>query len=337
MLSEHETLELLAQLKQGSSPTGGSDYADEDSVGHWPVLIGGGMCLNLQTVASLELNNQPDSIVVLPSGLDTASYCELAERYAHVDHLSSGVDGRTAVIAYSRTFAQLLLLLQATASDFTVVQASEHYSTDRQSEFSQAIATSLDPGPAMHLQPHGLSYPASDTQTLALVGSWCLQITYRDIEAEIFIGLTGATAGQAGSKSQRHAETFSIDVRPLSAYRTCDAPLLNAELEQPASVLIETKRDDNGESAAGDEAPDSIAQGLLQLCADDLYLLLVEAIGTGSALTFKFAIEQAGAPLDADQLLRDGCNHQCLSINDLPLRYATLQINDGRYLLTSHE
>lgn len=337
MLSEHETLELLEQLKQGSAPAGGSDYADVDSVGHWPVLIGGGMCLNLQTVASLELNNQPDSIVVMPSGVDAVSCSGLAERFAHVDQLSSGVDGRTAFIAYSQTFAQLLLLLQATGTDFTIVQGSEPYFSDRQSEFSQAIATSLDPGPAMHLQSPGVSFSTSDTQSLELVGSWCLRITYRNVEAELFIGLTSATAGQPGLRSQRHTETFSIDVRPQTVHRTCDTPLLKVELEQPASVLIETKRDDSRESKAVAAASDSIAQSLLQLCADDLYLLLVEAIGTGSALTFKFAIEEVGAALDADHLLRDGCSHQCLSVNDLPLRYATLQINDGRYLLTSHE
>ena len=127
--------------------------------------------------------------------------------------------------------------------------------------------------------------------------------------------------------------------------------MMLAELSEPDMIKIEkTAGDSNFPVVTVSDVGDSretacepkqtvsslLAHRMLQLSVDDLYLLLLEAIGTGIALTFRCAIE----PLAADQpgpLLQEGCNHRCVSVNGLPIRQGYLFVRDKKLLLKSHE
>ena len=361
MLSEHETIELLEQLKQEAQPgTVGFSSLQSDVVGHWPVLIGGGMCLNLQTVATLELNSQPEHIYVTPTFAKKISCIGLASGYHHVHHLGTGVDGRTLIIAYDQRFSSMLSLLQetrhhSTRQYFTApdvdLPGTRSDEVSRHYEFSQAIATSIDPGPSSARQPIGQSFLPLDTKAHELVGSWRLQLKHKDLESGFFIGLINTHFDNSISLPPLPGETFSITVRAEKICRSSDLTMMLVELAEPDTIKIE-KTDsggnfpmlpasDIGEARGSACEPRQTASSLLvhrmlQLSVDDLYLLLAEAAGTGIALTFSFAIE----PFAVDgtgQLLQEGCNHRCLSVNGLPVRQGYLSVHDSKLLLKIHE
>ena len=361
MLSEHETLELLEQLKQEVQPgTSGFSELQLDAVGHWPVLIGGGMCLNLQTVAALEFNNQPEHIYVTPTLAETISCTELAADYHQVHHLGTGVDGRTLVIAYDQQFSSMLSLLLETRHH----SSGEYFTTpdrdltdpksdevSRQYEFSQAIATSIDPGPSSAHQPVAQSFLPLDTKEHTLVGSWRLQLMRGELESGFFIGLINTHFDNSISLLPLPAETFSIVVRAEKICRSSGVNMMLAELTEPDMIKIEKAGGDSNfplvtVSDVGDSRETAceprqtvsglLAHRMLQLSVDDLYLLLVEATGTGIALTFRCAIE----PLTADlpgPLLQEGCNHRCVSVNGLPIRQGYLCVRENKLLLKIHE
>ena len=361
MLSEHETLELLEQLKQEVQP-GASGFSELqlDAVGHWPVLIGGGMCLNLQTVAALELNNQPEHIYVTPTLAETISSIGLASGYHQVHHLGTGIDGRTLVIAYDQQFSSMLSLLQETghhsggeyftASDGVLPDTSSD-EVSRQYEFSQTIATSIDPGPSSARQSVGQSFLPLDAKEHTLVGSWRLQLRHKELESGFFIGLINTHFDHSISLPPLPGETFSITVRAEKICRSSGLTKVLAELTEPDTIKIE-KTGGGGNfpmPAASDlgysrgsacesrqTASSLLAHRMLQLSADDLYLLLVEAAGTGIALTFSFAIEHFTADVSG-QLLQEGCNHRCLSVNGLLVRQGYLSVHDSKLLLKIHE
>ncbi len=361
MLSELETLELLEQLKLGVLP-GAAGCSEVDTVGHWPVLIGGGMCLNLQTVAALELNSQPEYIDVTPSAAESISCADLAARYQLVHHLSTGVDGRTIVIAYDSDFSPMLSLLQKTdyhsgKEYFRVADiASSEAKNDavaRQYEFSQAIATSVDPGPAINGQPVGLSFLALDAVELPLAGAWQLQLRHGDLASGFFIGLINSHADPLLSETTLASESFSISVRVERICRRNGLGSMVAELAQPERIKIE-KIEDRGHFPVADAVRESMSRGngageprqrstgglavqrMLQLSVDDLYLLLVEAAGKATELTFSFELEPLTAMVPG-QLLREGCRHRCLAVNGLPVREAYLIVSDGKCQLKSQE
>lgn len=359
MLSEHETLELLEQLKQEVLPgTSGFSELQVDAVGHWPVLVGGGMCLNLQAVAALELNTQPEYIYVTPTRAKTISCISLASCYQEVHHLSTGIDGRSLVIAYDQQFSSMLSLLQktdyhSTKEYFTVPDAglpdTRSDEVSRQYEFSQAMATSIDPGPSGDHQPVGLSFLTLDAKEHTVAGSWHLQLRHRELVSEFFVGLVNTQYDDNSISLQpQPVETFSIVVRAEKISRTNGLNAMVAELAQPDLITIE-KTVDRGSFPMAHEigSMDSsreqeisvsnlLVHRMLQLSVDDLYMLLVEAIGTGIELTFRLEVE----PFSVDtpgQLLREGCSHRCLSVNGLPVRQGYLSVSDRKLLFNSHE
>lgn len=366
MLSEHETLELLEQLKLGVIPAAGFSELEIESIGHWPILMGGGMCLNLQAVAALELNSQPEYIDVTSAVASSISCIDLASTYRQVHHLSTGVDGRTLIIAYDQQFPSMLSLLQETdyhsGGEYSTANPVAEAKSDlaaRLYEFSQAMATSIDPGPSVNGQPAGLSFLALDDKQHTLVGSWQLQLRYREFETEFFIGLINSHFSNANSETPRVTETFSMTVRPERICRGNGPDALVAELAEPALVEFEEIRSrgcfrvgsaessmvalntglDTGNDSCNKESvelADLLVQKMLQLSVDDLYLLMTEAIGKAAELRFSFEIEPV-AEMAPAQLLREGRVYRCITVNGLPVRQACLVISSGKYLLKSYE
>ena len=199
MLSEHETLELLEQLKQGVLP-GATGGLVEDTVSHWPILTGGGLYLNLQTVAALELNRQPETVGVSSTELEIVNASELGTRYNQIHHLKAGHGGIALVIGYEHNFSSMLALLQET--DFhskAESQAGESRAgldscytenkdtSSREYEFSQAMAASIDPWNSG--QQVTLSLFTSDIEELHLSVSWRLKLKQGNLQSEFFVGL----------------------------------------------------------------------------------------------------------------------------------------------------
>jgi len=363
VLSEHETLELLEQLKLGILPgSAGSGGLEVDTVSHWPILVGGGMSLNLQSVAALELNCQPESICVTPTKTQSVCCTDLLANFERVHHLLAGVDGRKLVIAYDRDFSTMLSVLQSAnyysskecfvSSEGRLPESnSDFYS--RHSEFSQAIAISIDPGSSASGQPVELSFLALDDEVISFAGSWVLRLSHAGIESEIFIGLANSHFESLAVEPTPGSDTYSISVRTEKIGRSSGLNALVAELAEPEFLQL-AKSQEIGSFAVGNSdngiacidgvtdeqkeisASTLLVQQMLRLSVDDLYLLLVEAVGAESVLTFRFEIDPLSLP-ESGQLLWDGCSHRCLSVNGLPVRCACLTVSDGKFLLKSHE
>lgn len=364
MLSEHEILELLEQLKHGVLPgIPGSDQSNPvDPVGHWPVLIGGGVCVNLQAAAALEFNCQPEVISVTRAAIDAISFQDLSTTYQQLHHLSTGIDNRSLIIGYGSNFSSMLSSLQHPDSETNSPgQQSEadvqKYTSNRLYEFSQAIATAVDPGTSIEPNPLAMSFlPLDGPAELNIAGAWCLQLQHRNVKTCFFIGLVNVNAEVAIVGQGSTHEILSICVAPEKISRVSRSGELVVELADPQEISIEetgnrgTYRVAKESSeftvhspvvAPADNAPpvppSLLVQRSLQLSVDDLYLLSVEAIGSANLLSFRFAVEASVLSDSADDLLREGCSYHCLSVNGLPIRHASLSIAEGKFLFKSHE
>ena len=363
MLSELETLELLEQLKQGVLPDSTGELAKVDAVGHWPILIGGGLCLNLQTVAALELNRQPETVSACATGLNTVHISALSKKYKRIHHLKAGHGGSALVVGYDRHFQAMLALLQAT--DFTssaeclsgvdVCTADcKDNTSEREYEFSQAIAASIDPSNSG--RSGALSLFTSDVGILRLGGSWRVQLKYGKLQSEFFVGLCESHNDTLGAGLARAPKTFSIDVKVENVSRASGSNALLATLTEPEIIHVEkTERCGSYSVVQPFEEFDltsSVAQPatqtqscedvlfvhrLFQLSVDDLYLLLVEAIGRVATLGFKFEIDASVETVDPRELIQEGGSCRCLSVNGLPIRDASLTVANGKFLLRSCE
>lgn len=350
MLSENELIELLDQLKLGALHGAASDI---DPVGHWPVLIGDGLCLSLQSAARDEFVHQPDKIMVLDGITDSTTLSNICAGYWQVHHVSTGLHNRSIVIGYDRACLELLPLLHDVVHtedlDDGAGQSSCAY------DFSLAVAASLDP--AAHVD--GIDHPVAflplefDADT-RLAGGWRIGIDAFGETGEFFIGLLNPFAETMNATSAECLVEAEVVVKPKTLSRLADSNLLMVTLTLPDYVTqhfpaqIEQfsleQRDDSLHgrsliSAANSEetsaaALDLMVQKSLQLTADDLYLLLVEAMGAGSAVRLRF---DAGVSKPQECHLPLGQPLRCLSINDLLVKQAELVYSNTEVTLIVKE
>jgi len=364
VLSEHETRELLEQLKHGVLPGTTADLAGVDTIGHWPVLIADGLCLNLQSVAALELNRQPETILVDATGLETVRASNLRAEFNRIHYLRDGVDGNALIVGYDRNFSSMLAVLQETdfnsGTDDLAVQFKDNSCT-AESEFTRAIAASIDAeqsGSGQQVTPAVLT---SDFGELSLGGSWRLQLKFGKLQSELFIGWCETSISNSIPYPARMSKTFSICVKAENVRRESGSNALIATLAEPEFIHVEKTETCGSYSmnrssvnrsfeefdlafcsphraSRGRPADDALlVHKLLQLSVDDLYLLLVEAIGRVAALTFRFELNASNQSLDPWDLLQNGGICRCLYVNELPIRYASLTVADGKVLLESRE
>lgn len=357
MLSEHETLELLEQLKHGVIP-GSARFGDSRiaAVSHWPVLTGGGICLNMQTVAALELNRQPESVIIKPSPANSVTFTDLKSRFHQVHHISTGTDERSLIIAYDHNFEPLLTTLQLNDFDLSGKCAEEltsfHAQTGSSSghyEFSQAVAAAIDVEVSHNAPRAGLSFLALDAEQHLLSGSWQLTLRHKAIESTIFLGVINRNADSTSDSPQLCADRFVVSVAVEKVSKDAGSSVMSAQLAWPAEITLERTERHGGnflEFSAADagsvpsdcrdaSANEFVVQGMLQLSSDDLYLLCAEAIGKDAALTFRFATESLLQ--SSEQWLSEGSTCRCVSVNGLPIRQAFLTVSEGQLLLRCND
>lgn len=351
MLSEHETLELLEQLKHGVIPAsarfGESRLA---AVSHWPVLTGGGICLNMQTVAALELNRQPESVIVNPSRVDFVTPADLKGCFQQVHHISTGIDERSLIIAYDHNFESLLSTLQLNEFDLVgqgvagqgveevASRSGQGGNSSGPYEFSQAVAAAIDVGTVHNGRGSGLSFLAIDAERHSLAGSWQLTIGHNGIESTLFLGVISGHVDSPSAVPRLCTDRFAISIPVERVSRSAGSIVMTAQLAWPGEIALErTERHgsyslefseaDVASNLRGASANALVVQGMLQLSSDDLYRLCAEAIGKAAVLTFRFATESLLQ--SSEQLLGEGSTYRCVSVNGLPIRQAFLAVSEG--------
>ncbi|OED40701.1 hypothetical protein AB833_11620 [Chromatiales bacterium (ex Bugula neritina AB1)] len=355
MLSEHETLELLEQLKIGSL-TGGTD----DPVGHWPILIGDGLCLNLQSAANGEFARQPDKVTVEGGLTPDTTLGDICGRYRQIHHLSTGLHDRSLLIGYTADCLAFLPRLHVTESNLAVVTSSSEFESDTSCayDFSVAIAASLDPSSYGDHDVIPVSFlPLDFSEETPFVGGWLLTLALNSQSAEFFIGLLNPSAAPQTQASIVEQESAVFYSAPLSICRSATENGISARLSMPVSlelhrahylgsylpesdgagVILHHAAAEEQQLRSGDS--DLLVQKSLQLSVDDLYLLLVEAIGSGEKLSFRFvsAKVHCDSGVHHDRQLSQGTPLRCLTVNDLPVRNASIFIEEGSFLLKSCE
>lgn len=339
MLSENELVELLDQLKLGALH---GVVSETDPVGHWPVLVGDGLCLSLQSAARDEFASQPDKITVVDGISGSTTLSAICSCYWQVHHVSTGLHNRSILIGYDRSCLEIFSLLHDTGQidvdiDEVKLQSGAAY------DFSLAVAASLDP--AAHLD--GIDHPVAflpiefepDTR---LAGGWRISIDAFGKQGEFFIGLLNPFAKSQITGGDRCAIEAEIFVKPKTVSRLADSNTLSVTFSAPEQMsqhfpsrvqIFELELVDHdlvGKPLAitQQEMPvaDLMVQMSLELTADDLYLLLVEAIGVGSALRLRF---DSGMDNPQECCLRSGCRLRCLSVNNLPIKNAELYFSGG--------
>lgn len=355
MLSENELVELLEQLKLGALHGVASE---SDPVGHWPVLVGDGLCLSLQSAARDEFARQPDHITVLDGLADGSSVTELCSRFWCVHHVNTGQANRSILIGYSRECLDILSLLQDAAEDDGRVSDSCAHSNVAH-DFSQAVASSIDPAFHRNEVDHPVAFlPLEFDAQTTVAGGWRIRIDVSGQQGEFFIGLLNPRVNKpdhdvtcTASKSQCTEAEIRVQVKTLS--RAAGSTKLHVTLTLPERVhhffparvrSVDLRQEGNdlsgkfgdfGDSTAFDVPElDLMVQQSLQLAADDLYLLLLEAMGVGSGLHIRF---DPMADNDMEFCLTDGDRFECLTINMLPVKYAELLFNDGELSLIVNE
>lgn len=358
MLSEHEIIELLEQLKLGALQGVASEF---DPVGHWPVLIGDGLCLSLQSAATAEFVRQPDKVTVIGGISATTTLSGICSQYRQVHHVSTGLHNRSLLIGYDSDC--LSLLPQLHQSDSVVINEGfdeEQCNSSFAYDFSLAVAASLDPAAHIDGVNHPVAFlPLEFEDHTRLAGGWRVMLEFGTVRAEFFIGLLNPEL-QWGATEARVADaaTALISVRPEYVSKSRNTSAITVKLGMPellewhqplASDMYQVKLCEDGRVVFEKEEQslkpqfsddiDLMVQRSLQLSVDDLYLLLVEAIGGGANLNIVFEPD-AGDYLEDGQMtyiLPEHKRLRCVSINNLPVRNAELLYNGVDFLLKSYE
>jgi hypothetical protein len=336
VLSENELIELLDQLKLGALHGVASEA---DPVGHWPVLIGDGLCLSLQSAARDEFAIQPDKITVVGAITNRTTLSAICAGYWQVHHVSTGLHDRSILIGYDRHSLDIFPLLHDSLQRHDEGDEKAGHSSAAY-DFSLAVAASLDP--AAHLD--GIDHPVAflplefDADT-RLAGGWRIVIDAFGKQGEFFIGLLNPMSETRIAASTPPPVEAGIVVEPLTLSRMARSNTLTVTLSQPHQVTrflpaqVQTfsleqqgaewvvRAASTAKAPADAPALDLMVQQSLQLAADDLYLLLVEAMGTGSALRLRF---DPAMDIPEEWHLVSGKALTCLSINDLPVKNAEL-------------
>ncbi len=353
MLSEHEILELLEQLKIGSL-TGQAD----DPVGHWPILIGDGLCLNLQSAASGEFARQPDKVTVKSGLAADTTLGDICSRYRQIHHLSTGLHDRSLLIGYNSHCLALLPRLQLSGSNPTVTARELDVDLSCAYDFSVAIAASLDPSMYGDHDVVPVAFlPLELGEDTPFTGGWVLALQLGSRTAEFFIGLLNPAATRQQDQPLTVLESAVMQSAPRSISRSSIESEIVVQLSMPDS--LEMRRADHlgsyvpdidaggvvlhrilaAEEKSRSAKVDLIVQKSLQLSVDDLYLLLVEAIGSGEKLSIQFVpglIHCESGMLDFCRLPH-GIPLRVLTVNDLPVRNASIVVEEGHFLLKSCE
>lgn len=350
VLSENELIELLDQLKLGALHGVASET---DPVGHWPVLIGDGLCLSLQSAARDEFVRQPEKITVIDGISECTTLSEVCSQYWQVHHVSTGLHNRSILIGYDRACLALLPLLHesmhsdAAQTDEELGQSSVAY------DFSLAIAASLDPSAHIDGVDHPVAFlPLEFGEQTRLVGGWKICIELYGQRAEFFIGLLNPLVAAKESIREEPGVSAEIVVKPKTLCREASRSELAITLTLPNHLMlhypsqsslyqldfdhanIHGKLTTVYESQANDSDADLMVQKSLQLSADDFYLLLVEAVGVGTRLRLRFDPQIGSEELC---VLPAGQPFRCISINDLPIKNAELVYLDTELQITVKE
>ena len=358
MLSEHEILELLEQLKLGALQGVASE---SDPVGHWPVLIGDGLCLSLQSAAMAEFVRQPDKVTVI-GGISPSTTLEgICSQYRQVHHASTGLYSRSLLIGYDSDCLSLLPQLHKAQS----APDSKGYEDDDQSsssfayDFSLAIAASLDPAAHIDGANHPVAFlPLEFEDDTRLAGGWRTSLEVGEVRAEFFIGLLNPNVQWVEPEPVVESASALIKVRPQSVSRAVNATEISVKLGMPEllewhqpieSDMYQVSLSDSGAVEFHKEAEslrssfsenvDMMVQRSLQLSVDDLYLLLVEALGGGAQLNIVFEVD-AEDHLGAGRLtyvFPVNRKLRCVSINNLPVRHADIVFDGVDFLLHGYE
>lgn len=359
MLSEHEIIELLEQLKLGALHGVASKC---DPVGHWPVLVGDGLCLSLQSAARAEFVRQPDKVTVV-SGISVATtLAGICSQYRQVHHVSTGLHNRSLLIGYDSDCLSLLPSLHKDPefSDASIADSElEQFSSSSAYDFSLAVASSLDPAAHLDGINHPVAFlPLEFEDHTRLAGGWRVALELDGARAEFFIGLLNPELQWIDADDAAQATTALISVQPESIFRVLNDTELTVKLGMPEllewhqpvqSEMYQVELGTDGQLRYSKEQDslrpeistdiDLMVQRSLQLSADDLYLLLVEAMGTGAALRIVFEPD-TGDCLEDDQMtyvLPEQKRLRCISINNLPIRHAELYYDGEDLLLKSYE
>jgi hypothetical protein len=350
VLSENELIELLDQLKLGALQGVASKT---DPVGHWPVLIGDGLCLSLQSAARDEFARQPEKVTVLDGISDCATLSEVCSQYWQVHHVSTGLHNRSILIGYDRACLALLPLLHESMYDDSLQGDEELGHSSVAYDFSLAIAASLDPAAHIDGADHPVAFlPLEFSEDTRLVGGWKISIELYGQCAEFFIGLLNPLSAVQQTVREAPGVSAEILVKPKTLCRLASCNELSVTLTLPEHMVLHYPSQSSvyqlefgaenilGELKTVYDAPerqsdaDLMVQKSLQLSADDLYLLLVEAVGAGTRLRLRFdplETPDASCMLPAEQPFR------CITVNDLPIKNAELVYLDTELVITVKE
>ncbi len=349
MLSENELVELLDQLKLGALHGVASET---DPVGHWPVLIGDGLCLSLQSAARDEFARQPDKITVVDGINDGMTLSAICADYWQVHHVSTGLHDRSILIGYDRGCLEIFPHLHDLSHSVVGPEDSAGQSSVAY-DFSLAVAASLDPAAHLDGIDHPVAFlPLEFNPDTRLAGGWRIRVDAFGKCGEFFIGLLNPLTQMTHARSPCCPVEAEIVVKPGTLSRMADSSVLTVTLSAPQQMvqyfpnqvklfeLEPVHADLVGKPLAVKskcvETPalDLMVQKSLQLTADDLYLLLVEAMGAGSSLRLRF---DSGTDNPEQCALTDGKSLRCLAINDLPIKNAELTLCSGELVVVVKE
>ena len=355
MLSEHEIIELLEQLKLGALHGVASE---SDPVGHWPVLVGDGLCLSLQSAARAEFVAQPETVTVISGLSNNTSLASICSQYRQVHHVSTGLHNRSLLIGYDSRCLGLLPQLHKTDNfEQSAGQDDELCHSSYTYDFSLAIAASLDPAAHLDGANHPVAFlPLEFDEHVRVAGGWRIALQLGDERAEFFIGLLNPDMPWVDQADPTQNTTAAICVTPLSVSKTADISEISVVFETPKSLeqcrttesewyrvkrhgdSIEFEKDQKDSSVLSGDT-ELMVQRSLQLSVDDLYLLLVEAIGGEVSIRIAFEIDSAQLP-DNDPSVSGfpvGEKFRCVSVNNLPIRHAEIEFDGINFRLTSYD
>ncbi len=363
VLSEHEILELLEQLKFGAL---GGIASDSDPVGHWPVLVGDGICLNLQSAARAEFVRQPEQVTV-PGGLaDRATLGIVSSCYRQLHHVSTGVQNRSLVMAYDDECLKLFPRLHLSGRNRSGPEREleDNMPSGHAYDFSLAVASSLDSSARAACDDRPVVFlPLDLPEETQFTCGWRVAVEFGHNSAEFFVGLLNPGANERSVANRTAHETAMICVKPESVTRSPGASEICVNLgdtewlglrrsesmghyhvtrEGGDITLIKPGAPAHLPVAGSDRlAPEAelIVQKSLQLSVDDVYLLLLEAIGCDSKITIEFIAESVFGELDDfnSYLLPEHSRLRCLSINGLPVRNSHIIVEEGYFRLQSSD
>lgn len=356
MLSEHEIIELLEQLKLGALHGVASE---SDPVGHWPVLVGDGLCLSLQSAARAEFVTQPETVTVISGLSNNATLAGICSQYRQIHHVSTGLHNRSLLIGYDSGCLGLLPQLHKTSnSERQGSHEDELCLSSYTYDFSLAIAASLDPAAHLDGADHPVAFlPLEFDEHVRVAGGWRVALQLGEEQAEFFIGLLNPDMPWVDQNVPARNATAVIGVTPHSVSKTADISEISVVLDIPDTLeklqsaesewylvkrggdSLELEKDQNHTPSVLSGGAELMVQRSLQLSVDDLYLLLVEAIGGEVSISIAFEFDSA-LPLGNDQFACGfpvGKKFPCVSINNLPIRHAEIMFDGLNFRLTSYD